>query len=228
MLAGGNLADRLTVDAGGVLDSPVRAAQRQLLFDVTDDVRVQLATVAPSRLAIPISKHAVARPRHHCACSLQPAAIEFLTADPKAKLYLRLAGLPAGNPATDAYNRPISILLFLFVQRWVMAEEKLHNVTRADIVDYLRTKQERLDLDRQSRDKAKLEKDFEKKLRAWVEAKGGDARSVERSGFVLAIKTKAGTVKWAEEFLRLAGEEEAKRLRDAAPPVEFLSVEPKL
>lgn len=102
------------------------------------------------------------------------------------------------------------------------------NVTRADITEYLKLDKERLDLQRQARDKACLQEAIETKLWAYVEAKGGDGRSCERSGFVLAIKTKVGTVKWAEEFVRVAGELEAQRLRAEAPRVEFLAVEPIL
>ena len=107
-------------------------------------------------------------------------------------------------------------------------ESKAPNITRADITEYLRLDKERLDLQRQARDKGRLQEAIEAKLTAYVEAKGGDARSVERSGFVLAIKTKAGSVKWADEFVRVAGEVEAQRLRADAPRVEFLSVEAKL
>jgi hypothetical protein len=107
-------------------------------------------------------------------------------------------------------------------------DSAVQNITRADITEYLRLDKERLDLQRQARDKARLQDVLETKLWSWVEAKGGDARSCERSGFVLAIKTKAGSVKWAEEFVRIAGEVEAQRLRAEAPPAEFLSVEPML
>ena len=109
-----------------------------------------------------------------------------------------------------------------------MAKEKVANVTRVDIEKYLRLDRERLELQRQAKDKGRLQEAIENKLWDWTKANGGDAQSCERSGYVLAIKSKAGTVKWADEFVRVAGETEAQRLRDAAPRAEFLSVEQKL
>jgi hypothetical protein len=104
---------------------------------------------------------------------------------------------------------------------------KLANLTKADIEAYLALHEERLSLQRQARDKEREAEELEQKIWAWVDAKGGDARSCERSGFVLAIKTRAGSVQWKTEFIRVAGAEEAEKLTSAAPPREFLSIEAK-
>lgn len=105
-------------------------------------------------------------------------------------------------------------------------ESKAPRVVKEDIERYLKLEEERLDLQRQARDKARLAEELEKKLWAWIEVHGGDGRCCTRSGFVLAIKTKTGTVRWADEFVRVAGAEEAQKLREACPRAEFLTVEP--
>ena len=104
---------------------------------------------------------------------------------------------------------------------------KAPRVTKEDIERYLQLEKDRLDLNRQARDKGRLAEELEKKLWAWVEAHGGASKCrTHTAGFIVAIKTKAGQVSWADEFVRIAGEAEAQRLRAEAPRKEFLTVEP--
>jgi hypothetical protein len=104
------------------------------------------------------------------------------------------------------------------------------HVTRDDIEQYLAWDEERKSFNRQAEDVARKMESLKQKLTSFVELKGGDARSVERSGFVLAIKTAAGTPKWKSEFIQLAGDradELVAQVIAAAPRREFLSVESK-
>lgn len=98
-------------------------------------------------------------------------------------------------------------------------------ITGEEIQRYLDLEAERLDLQRQARDKERLAAELKTKMEAWVRDSGKGTRT-HSAGFVLAIKTKAGTVSWADEFVRIAGEAEAQRLRAEAPPKEYLTVEP--
>lgn len=104
-------------------------------------------------------------------------------------------------------------------------EEKCPRVVAADVERYLSLEAERLDLNRQAKDKKRLADEIETKLWTWVEHHGGEARCKTLADFLLAIKTEAGRVSWADEFVRVAGEEEAQRLRKACPPREYFTVE---
>lgn len=99
--------------------------------------------------------------------------------------------------------------------------------TKKDIEKYLSLEERRKALQREARALEAEAEPLETLMLEFVRAKGGDARSVERSGFVLAIGTRAGTVRWKDEFVRECGNKKAEALIEAAPPREFLSVEAK-
>lgn len=100
------------------------------------------------------------------------------------------------------------------------------HLVKAEIEEYLALEEKRKAANRQADDIEKQAKVLKARIEAFIVAKGGSARTVERSGYVLSIKQKAGSVAWKEEFLRVAGQEEAARLSAAAPKRDYLSVEP--
>ena len=107
------------------------------------------------------------------------------------------------------------------------AKAKVPHITKDDIERYLQLEEERRELNRLAKAKGDLAAEIEEKIEAFARANGGSDLTVERSGFILAIKTKAGTVAWKHEFIKLTSEEEAERLKGLCPRVEFLSVERK-
>ena len=108
-----------------------------------------------------------------------------------------------------------------------MAKAKGPHLVRAEIEEYLELDKQRLAKQREAADLEKLAKVLKAKIWEYVEAEGGDARSVERSGFVLAIHQKAGAPAWKEEFLRVAGQAAAASVVAECPKRDYLVVEPK-
>lgn len=100
--------------------------------------------------------------------------------------------------------------------------------SRKELERYFELDQQRLALHRQAKDLEKLQEELEKKFLEYVREVGGPERACLRCGYKLAILRKDGSVSWVKEFLRVAGEEEAERLRKAAPPRDVLVVEPPL
>jgi hypothetical protein len=101
---------------------------------------------------------------------------------------------------------------------------KAPHVTKVDIEQYLELDARRRALMREASDIAKQQAEVADKLSEFVAAHGGRERSCTRSGYVLAIITKPGSVSWKPEFIRVAGEAAAEALIAAAPPREALTV----
>lgn len=108
-----------------------------------------------------------------------------------------------------------------------MAKTKGPHLTRTEIEEYLDLERARLAKQREAADLEKLAKVLKAKILDYIEAEGGKARSCERSGFVLAVHQKAGSVSWKEEFLIVAGQVKAAELVAACPKRDYLVVEPK-
>jgi uncharacterized caspase-like protein len=104
-------------------------------------------------------------------------------------------------------------------------KEKAPYVTRADIEEFLELEEERKSLNRQADDLARKAAPLKDKLSQFVAFAAGPSKSIERSGYVLAMLTRAGRVDWKSEFIHVAGETEAERLVRECPKSEFLSVE---
>lgn len=100
--------------------------------------------------------------------------------------------------------------------------------SKAELARYFELEEQRLALNRQAKDLEKLQDELYDKFLKWVEEQGGPERVKLRCGYKLAIIKKPGSVSWVKEFLRVAGEEEAERLRKAAPSRDVLVVEPPL
>ena len=100
-------------------------------------------------------------------------------------------------------------------------------VGKAEIERYFKLDAERLSLARQVKDLAALQEKIEEKMIALVKAKGGKLRSVVRCGYLLSLSDKDGSVKWKDEFVRVAGSEAAEKLIRAAPKKETFSIEPE-
>lgn len=98
-------------------------------------------------------------------------------------------------------------------------------ITAPEIKEFLDLEDRRRALNRQAEDLEKQAKPLKEKLLEFVRIEGGKAKSVERSGFVLAIKMVKSSPSWKPEFIRVAGQEEADKLIAEAPPREQLSVE---
>ncbi|HYG26643.1 MAG TPA: hypothetical protein VD906_07040 [Caulobacteraceae bacterium] len=108
-----------------------------------------------------------------------------------------------------------------------MAKTAAPNVNKNDIERWLELDALRKAKTREASDLKKEQDAIGEKLWTFIEVKGGKARSVERSGYVLAICTAKGSVAWKEEFVKLKGTEAAEEISAAAEPREYLSVEKK-
>lgn len=106
-----------------------------------------------------------------------------------------------------------------------MSKEKAPRVTRQYIEDFLRKDEERKSLNRRAADLERELGPIKKILTQLVEEEGGTTKTKERSGYVLAIKTRDGQVKWKDEFIRVAGLEETERIAANPPEIEYLSIE---
>lgn len=107
-----------------------------------------------------------------------------------------------------------------------MATSDVPYVTKAMIQEYLDLEERRKALNREATDLGKRASAIAEKLEAYVTAKGGKERSVVRSGYRLSIKLANGFVPWKQEFIRVAGQEEANRLTRECPKREVLAVDP--
>lgn len=100
----------------------------------------------------------------------------------------------------------------------------MSQITKKEIEAFLALEERRKELGRQATALGKEADIFKARARALIESDGGKGRSVAKSGYVLAMQTKAGTVGWKSAYIDVAGEEAAARLVAECPPVEFLAV----
>lgn len=96
---------------------------------------------------------------------------------------------------------------------------------RDDVERYYELNEQRKNLERQAENIEREQKLIKAKIIAFIKDQGGKSLAVAKWGFRLAINLWAGTVKWKDEFIRVASAEEATQLSDAAPKQERLSVE---
>jgi hypothetical protein len=108
-----------------------------------------------------------------------------------------------------------------------MPKEQAPYVTKADIEAFLDREERRKEAARLAEELERENKPLKEKLAKFVELKAGASKSIERSGFVLAFKTRAGRVKWKDEFILAEGVEAAQKLERECPKSEYLSVEKK-
>lgn len=106
-----------------------------------------------------------------------------------------------------------------------MPKDEAPYVTKADIENYLAREERRKEAARLADELERENKPLKEKLKRFVELKGGPSKSIDRSGYVLAFKTRAGRVKWKDEFIAVTSAEAAAKLERDCPPSEFLSVE---
>jgi hypothetical protein len=97
-------------------------------------------------------------------------------------------------------------------------------VTREDLDSFWALDERRRELQRQDDALEREAKPLKERFLAHVRAKGGDARAVVTCGFCLAIKLADGSVRWKDEFVKLAGADAAAELQGAVPQRESLSV----
>lgn len=100
------------------------------------------------------------------------------------------------------------------------------DVTRDELDQYFELDMQRLALARKVSDIEKLQEQLEEKFLKYVEHKGGIDRTTIRYGYRLAIQTKNGSVSWKGEYMKLAGQEAAEKLIQAAPKKDKLTIEP--
>lgn len=101
------------------------------------------------------------------------------------------------------------------------------HLVKSEIEEYLDLEERRLNLQREAADLEKLAKVLKSKIWLYCEAEGGSDRTCVRSGYVISLKSKAGSPSWKEEFLRVAGPVEAARIVAETPKRDYLTVEPK-
>lgn len=106
-----------------------------------------------------------------------------------------------------------------------MAKAPVPNITKKDLEEWERLENQRKEASREARDLQKQQDIIEAKIKAFVEAKGGKSRSVERSGFRLALEKVKQQVAWKTEYIALAGQEQAEQLVADAPLKEVLAIE---
>lgn len=98
-------------------------------------------------------------------------------------------------------------------------------LTSARLQEYQALHEERKSLQRQAKALSEQAAAIEADIEAHVRAKGGKERAVKMAGFLLAITTKAGAVKWKDAYVGVAGLEAAEQLIAAAPRVDELIIE---
>jgi len=98
-------------------------------------------------------------------------------------------------------------------------------ILKADIEQFLKLRDRRRELERRAKALEKDAKKLEERLAAHVRKHGGKARTVVRSGFVLSLADKPGSVQWKTHFIEQAGHDAAEALIEAAETREVLTVE---
>lgn len=98
-------------------------------------------------------------------------------------------------------------------------------LTSARLQEYLDLHEQRKALQRQAKVLNEQAAAIEADIEAHVRAKGGKERAVKMAGYLLAITTKPGSVKWKDAYVGVAGSEAAEQLIAAAPRVDELTVE---
>ena len=94
-----------------------------------------------------------------------------------------------------------------------------------DLVKELQQVSERrLELQRERDTLKRREDQIKEQLTAHIDAKGGRKRSVKLGGFVLALVPGKVYVSWKNEFIRVAGTEEAERVTANTPKKDKLEI----
>jgi hypothetical protein len=99
------------------------------------------------------------------------------------------------------------------------------HLVRADIEEFLKREERRKGLQREAEALARENEPLKQKITRYVELKGGSDKTIERSGYILALKTQNGQIVWKTEFIRVAGSEEAAKVAAQPPQVVRLSIE---
>lgn len=97
-------------------------------------------------------------------------------------------------------------------------------VTIARVEEYLALQEKRRDLNRQADALEREEKVIAAELVALVESDGGKARVVTKGSHKISLVEKPGSVRWKDEFIRVAGADEATALQANCPPRLALTV----
>lgn len=95
-------------------------------------------------------------------------------------------------------------------------------IAKAEITKFVEINKKRLDLQRQADALKKQEDTLKARMKLFIAANGGKAKSCSLHGFVLALVAKAGQVAWKQEFIRVAGEDAAAAV--VAPTYDSLTV----
>ena len=98
-------------------------------------------------------------------------------------------------------------------------------ITKREIEEYFADEQRRKELSAQARTLGKKSELFESRLEALVKEEGGKKRRLNHVGFLIAMETAKGSVSWKNEFIRVAGAEEADRVAAEAPTKDVLVIE---
>lgn len=99
------------------------------------------------------------------------------------------------------------------------------NVTKAWLENYLALEEQRKAKAREAADLEKQQAELRAQLVAWIAANGGKAKSVQRSGYLLALVKVKGQVPWKQEYIKACGAEAAEALAAKPPMRESLVIE---
>lgn len=85
-------------------------------------------------------------------------------------------------------------------------------ITREQCESYESLNETRLSLQRQARTLQRQLNRIETKLVAYTKENGGKLRTVKEFGFILSLEWKGSSPSWKDEFIRVAGLEEAEKV----------------
>jgi hypothetical protein len=95
-------------------------------------------------------------------------------------------------------------------------------LSKADVAKYLKTREERLALDRQSAALAKQEATLFGRIFAYAKVHAGRKRVCEAFGYVFALCFKPGAIAWKQEYIAACGPDAANAI--TAPPKESVTI----
>lgn len=93
-------------------------------------------------------------------------------------------------------------------------------ITREQCESYESLNETRLSLQRQARTLQRQLDQIEIDLLAYTKENGGKLRTVKEFGFILSVEWKASSPSWKDEFIKVAGLEEAERIAAEAAAVK--------
>ena len=98
-------------------------------------------------------------------------------------------------------------------------------ITKKKIAEYVALEKKRKKLNREAEQVGKQAQLLEEEFMQDVRERGGETRTIKSCGYILAIKTKANSVQWKPEFIRVASLAAAEEVIKNAGTKEVFSFE---